>query len=65
MQSRTKPRRAVAVLKLPEPVPALVTYVVGIVTAMTGNPRGAVALRDEKRAALLSLLEQLRAYVQA
>ena len=95
MQSRTKPRRAVAILKLPDPVPALITYVVGIVTAMTGNPsfpspappmatlknaiddlqaaqtrtqsrvRGAAALRDEKRAALLSLLEQLRAYVQA
>jgi hypothetical protein len=87
--------RAIATLKLPKVVPALITYAQGIVTAMTNNPsfpapsptlaavqaaitalqaaetaalartKGAVAVRNAKRAALVALLEQIRAYVQS
>jgi hypothetical protein len=87
--------RSFASLKLPNKVPALITYAQGIVKAMTGNPafpspvptlaavteaiselqtaetaalsrtKGAVAVRNEKRAALVTLLQQLRAHIQA
>jgi hypothetical protein len=87
--------RAVAVLGLPTKVALLITYVQGIVTAMTGNPsfpnptpalaaisaalatlqtaetaaltraRGTAVTRNEKRATLVALLVQLRAYIQA
>jgi hypothetical protein len=86
--------RSIVALKLPQPVPALITYVQQIVKAMTGNPafpspvpvlttvtsavndlqnaetsaltrvKGAVATRDEKRAALVLLLLQLKGYIQ-
>jgi hypothetical protein len=56
---------------LPSPVPPLPTVTVAITelhsaetTALT-RAKGAAASRNEKRAALISLLEQLRAYVQA
>jgi hypothetical protein len=84
----------IAVLVLPKPVPALVTYAQSIVKAMTGNPsfpspvptlatvataigalhdaetaalartKGAVQARNDKRAALVTLLQQLRSYIQ-
>ena len=87
--------RSLASLKLPNKVPALITYAQGIVKAMTGNPafpsptptlaavteainelqtaetaalartKGAVAVRNEKRAALVALLQQLRGHIQA
>jgi hypothetical protein len=87
--------RAIATLKLPKVVPALITYAQGIVTAMTNNPsfvtpsptlasvqaaitalqtaetaalartKGAVAVRNAKRATLVALLELIRAYVQS
>jgi hypothetical protein len=87
--------RSIATLKLPDKVPALITYANGIVKGMTGNPsfptptpslatvtaaiddlqsaetaalartKGAVATRNEKRAALVALLEMLRAYIQS
>ena len=87
--------RPIATLKLPKPVGALITYAIGIVTAMTGNPafpspipalalvtaavnalqvaetaaltraKGTAAARNAKRATLVDLLEQLKAYVQA
>ncbi len=86
---------AVAVLSLPTKVALLITYVMGIVKAMTGNPsfpnptptlaaisaaladlqaaetaaltraRGTAVTRNEKRATLIALLVQLKAYVQA
>lgn len=84
----------IAVLVLPRPVPALVTYAQSVVKAMTGNPsfpspvpalatvaaaigalhdaetaalartKGAVQARNDKRAALVTLLQQLRGYIQ-
>jgi hypothetical protein len=87
--------RSLVALKLPGPVPALITYVTGIVKAMTGNPnfptpppaltavttavnnlqaaetaalartKGAVAARNDARTALVTLLQQLKAYVQS
>jgi hypothetical protein len=87
--------RSFVSLKLPNKVPALITYAQGIVKAMTGNPafpsptptlttvteainelqtaetatlartKGAVAVRNEKRAALVTLLQQLKAAIQA
>lgn len=92
--SNKKAHRTVVSLQLPEVVPLLITYVLGILKAMTGNPAfasptpplsaitsavddlqvaetvaltravGAAAARNEKRAALVSLLELLAAYVQ-
>jgi hypothetical protein len=86
--------RALASLKLPTKVPALITYCQGIVTAMTGNAsfpnptpplatvttainalqtaetaalaraKGAVATRNEKRAALIQLVQQLKGNIQ-
>lgn len=86
--------RTIASLKLPEAISLLITYVQGIVRAMTGNPafpapnppltavsaalsdlqvaetavltraKGTRAVRNERRAVLVSLLELLRAYVQ-
>ena len=86
--------RPIAVLVLPKPVPALVTYAQSIVKTMTGNPsfpspvpalttvaaatgalhdaetaalartKGAVQARNDKRAALVTLLQQLRGYIQ-
>jgi hypothetical protein len=88
------PHRSVVVLKLPRPVPALVTLAQAIVQAMTGNAsfptpepalatvtaavtslesaevaskartKGATAVRDDQRTALVTLLDQLKAYVQ-
>ncbi len=85
---------AIASLKLPSTVPALITYAQGITKALTGNPafptttptlavvnqaiadlqtaetaalartKGAVAIRNEKRAALVALLQQLQRQVQ-
>jgi hypothetical protein len=87
-------RRALASLRAPESVPAMITYAQGIVKALTGNPafpttaptlatvtealtklqtaeiaalartKGAVAVRNEKRAALVTLLQQLRGQIQ-
>jgi hypothetical protein len=87
--------RSLASLKLPTPVPALITYAQGIVKAMTANAafanptptlaavtsaisdlqtaetatlartKGAAAVRNEKKTALVTLLQQLRGYVQA
>jgi len=87
--------RSIATLRLPKPVPALITAARGVVTAMTNNPsfpspvpalatvtqaindletaeqaaqartRGAVTTRNEKRAALVALLDALRGYVQS
>ncbi len=37
MQANTRPRRAIALLKLPRSVAALITYSIGIVRVMTGN----------------------------
>lgn len=86
--------RSLASLQLPKPVPALITYVQGIVKGATNNPnlpqpvpsvaaitqaltdlqnaetqalartKGAVSLRNEKKTALVSLLQQFRGYVQ-
>ena len=93
--ANTTAHRSLASLKLPGPVPALITYAIGIVRAMTGNPsfptpmpslavvqaaidaltaaeatalartRGSAAARNERRTALVSILELLRAHVQA
>ena len=87
--------RALASLKLPTKMPALITYAQSIVKAMTGNPAfptpnptlaaistaiaelqaaetaalarapGAVVVRNDKRAALVALLQQLKSYIQA
>ena len=38
MTTSTSVKRSVAVLSLPKPVPAIITYAQHIVTAMTGNP---------------------------
>jgi hypothetical protein len=94
LNSKKVIHRATASLNLPRPVPALITYAIGIVKAMTGNAafptpvpalaavttaitelqaaettalartRGAVEMRNEKRAALVTLLQQLRGYIQ-
>jgi hypothetical protein len=94
--SNKKVHRSIASLKLPLVISLLVTYVQGILKAMTGNPafpspnpplttigsavsdlqvaetaavttraKGTIATRNEKRAALLAMLELLRAYVQS
>ena len=93
--STKKVHRSVLSLKLPTPAPQLVTYVQGILNALTGNPtfptpnpplatiasavsdlqtaetaastraKGTIATRNEKRAALVSLLDMLGAYVQS
>jgi hypothetical protein len=95
MTTAKKTSKPTAVLLLPKTVPALVTFVQSVVTAMTGNPsfpspvptlavvaaalaalhaaesaalartKGAVADRDDKQAALVTLLKQLLAYVQS
>jgi hypothetical protein len=95
MTGTPKIHRAIASLKLPTKVPALITHADGIVKAMTNNPsfpsptpsvaavtdainqlqvaetaalartKGAVTTRNEKRAALISLLQQLRSHVQS
>jgi len=86
--------RSIASLKLPNKVPAMITYVQGMVKALTGNPafpataptlaavteavtelqtaetaalartKGAVAVRNEKRTALVTLLHQLLGQIQ-
>jgi hypothetical protein len=88
------PNKSIAILSLPKPVPALITFAQSIVTAMTGNPscptptptlaavttgitalqnaealalartKGAVEARNNKRADLVTLLQQLRGYIQ-
>jgi hypothetical protein len=94
--SNKKVHRSIASLKLPLAISLLVTYVQGILKAMTGNPtfpspnpplptigsavselqvaetaavttraKGTIATRNEKRTALLAMLELLRAYVQS
>jgi hypothetical protein len=94
--SNKKVHRSVASLKLPGVISLLITYVQGILKAMSGNPtfpspnppltavssavsdlqiaetaavttraKGTVATRNEKRAALVALLDQLRSYVQS
>jgi hypothetical protein len=95
MPTINKTSRAIATLKLPRKVPALITFASGIVKAMTGNAsfptptpaiatvqtaindlqtaetgalsrvKGAVAVRNEKVAALVTLLEELRTCVQS
>jgi hypothetical protein len=87
--------RSFASLKLPNKVPALITYAQGIVKSMTGNvafpspaptlaavteainelqtaetaalarTKGAVAIRNEKRTALITMLQQLRGNIQS
>jgi hypothetical protein len=87
--------RSIVALKLPTPIPALISYVQQILKAMTGNPafpspvpaltvviaaindlqnaetaaltrvKGAVLTRNEKRTALVMLLQQLKGYIQA
>jgi hypothetical protein len=94
MPVTNKPHRAIATLKLPRNMPALITYASQIVNSMTGNAyfptptppiasvqtaihdlmaaqtdaqartKGAVALRNEKRQTLVTLLEETRTYVQ-
>ncbi|HEY8040663.1 MAG TPA: fibronectin type III domain-containing protein [Polyangiaceae bacterium] len=89
------PHAAVATLKLPVKVPALIQYAQGIVKSMTANPsfpnptptlalvtaaivalntaetaalartKGAVLTRNGARTALVTLLRQLRGYIQA
>lgn len=91
----SKVHRSVAVLGLPLTISLLITYVQGILRALTGNAtfptpnpplpaistalsdlqsaetvaltraKGAIATRNEKKAALIALLELLRAYVQS
>jgi hypothetical protein len=85
--------RTLVALKLPRGVSALITYALGLVTALTGNAhfatpspaladittaigdlqtaqanlsrtKGAVAARNDKKEALVQLLQELRAYVQ-
>jgi len=95
MTTSKKTSTPTAVLLLPRNVPALVTYVQSVVTAMTGNPsfpspaptlavvaaalaalhaaesaaltrtKGAVADRNDKQTALVTLLKHLLAYVQS
>jgi hypothetical protein len=95
MTTTSKSHRTIASLKLPVKVPALITYAIGIVKGMTGNPsfpsptpplatvtqaiddlqaaetaalaraKGAVATRNEKRTALIQLLQQLRTHIQS
>jgi len=95
MTVSNKTHRALATLKLPKSVPALIAYAAQIIKAMTGNAyfanptpsivvlqkgaddlmaaqtgaqartKGAVALRNEKKAALVTLLEELRTFVQS
>ena len=90
-----KVHRSVACLRLPLSISLLITYVQGILKAMTGNAtfptpipaltavsnavgdlqsaetvaltkvKGSIATRNEKKAALVALLELLRAYVQS
>ena len=94
MTNTKPPNKSIAVLSLPKPVPALITYAQSVVTAMTGNPsfptptpalaavttgitalhnaeasalartKGAVEVRNNKRADLVTLLQQLRNYIQ-
>jgi hypothetical protein len=80
MSITTNPaRHTIVALKLPLSVSALITYARGLVTRMTANPsfpnptptlaalartKGAVATRNDKRAALILLLKQLRDYIQ-
>ncbi len=86
--------RAIVVLKLPGPVPALITMAKAIVQAMTGNAafatpqpaladvttattnlqtseaaalartKGAVATRNQQKATLVTMLQELKTYVQ-
>lgn len=86
--------RSLAILKLPRPVPAFITFAQSVVTAMTNNTnfssptpplstitaaitalqsaeagalsrlKGAVTARNDKKAALVALLQSLRTYVQ-
>jgi hypothetical protein len=55
----------------PSPTPTLATVSTGIAdlesaeAAALGRQKGAVAARNQKRSALVALLEQLKAYVQA
>ena len=86
--------RSLAILSLPKPVPAIMTFAQRVVTAMTGNAafpspvptlaevtagiaalqvaesaalsriKGAVTARNDKKAALVALLQDLRGYVQ-
>jgi len=86
--------RSVAILKLPKVVAQIITFVQGVVTAMTGNPKfpspspalslvtaaiaalavaesaaltrakGTATTRNDKKAALVALLQSLRTYVQ-
>ena len=56
---------------LPNPAPTLATVTTAIdelqaaETAALARTKGAAALRDEKRKALLALLQQLRSYIQS
>jgi hypothetical protein len=89
-----KTHHSIAVLKLPVPVPALISMTTAVLGAMTNNAsfpnptpkiatvdaklteletaqtaarartKGAVTIRDQKRAELIVLLAQLKAYVQ-
>lgn len=94
MSTTKSVQRSVAVLSLPKPVPAIITFAQRVTTAMTGNPAfptptptlaevmagiaglqvaqsaamartaGTVTARNDKKAALVALLQDLRGYVQ-
>ena len=94
MTNTKPPNKSIAILSLPKPVPALITYAQSVATAMTGNPsfptptptlaavtagitalqqaealalartKGAAEARNNKRADLVTLLQQLRGYIQ-
>ena len=74
MNQTKPPNKVIAALSLPRSVPALLTFAQSIVTAMTAlhdaesaalaRTKGAVAARNDKRLALVTLLQQLRNYVQ-
>ena len=94
MTNTKPPNKSIAILSLPKPVPALITYAQSVVTAMTGNSsfptpaptlatvtagitalqqaealalartKGAVEARNNKRADLVTLLQQLRGCIQ-
>jgi S-formylglutathione hydrolase FrmB len=94
MSTTKSVHRSIAILKLPGPALALVSFAQSVVTAMTGNPafttptpslavviaalnalqaaenavlsraHGAVVTRNDRRVALVTLMEQLKGYVQ-
>ena len=93
MNQNKSVHRTLVALKLPRGVSALITYALGLVTALTGNAhfatpspaltdlttaigelqtaqanlsrnKGAIAARNDKKEALVKLLQELRGYIQ-